>query len=157
MWWKEILFTGAYSGYFPVASGTAGTLVALALYTCEYLVFGDVSWAVNAAVIALLVYPCIRLCDAGERYLGVKDPAEVVLDEILGFKLAVLFHPFCWKTALAAFVLFRVFDIIKPFPAKRLENMKGGAGILIDDIIAGIYTNIGIQIAARLLPELALR
>jgi phosphatidylglycerophosphatase A len=157
MWWKEILFTGAYSGYFPVASGTAGTLVALALYTGEYLIFGEVSWAVNAVIIALLVYPCIKLCDEGERFLGVKDPAAVVLDEILGFKVAVLFHPFCWKTALAAFVLFRIFDILKPFPARRLENIKGGTGILIDDLIAGIYTNVGILVVARLLPELILR
>ncbi|TAL35693.1 MAG: phosphatidylglycerophosphatase A [Spirochaetes bacterium] len=157
MWWKEILFTGAYSGYFPFASGTAGTLVALALCVLEHLLFGQVSWIINTAVIAALLYPCVRLCGAGEAFLGVKDPAEVVLDEIMGFKIALLCHSFCWKTALAAFLLFRIFDILKPFPAKRLQELDGGIGIVVDDIIAGIYTNITILVALRLIPEWILR
>ena len=138
---KTFLFTGLLSGYSPVAPGTAGTLLGMAIWVAEYLVFGRYSWIVNAAAVLVLIYPSIRLCDEGERFFGTKDPNQVVIDEILGYWVAVMFHPFSWEVALAAFFLFRMADIIKPFPAKRLENLKGGMGIMVDDLIAGLYTN----------------
>lgn len=142
MWWKELLFTAFYSGYFPKAPGTAGTVVALTLYLAEYAVFGNVSWMVNCAVVLCGVYPAIKLGDAAEKYYGTKDPQEVVLDEVLGYWITVLFYPFSWKIAVTAFFLFRLYDVIKPFPARKLQELTGGLGIMIDDYIAGIYANL---------------
>ena len=141
---REFFFTAFYSGYSPVAPGTAGTLVAMALYIFENLVFSAVNplniHIFNFIFICLIIYPCIKLGDAAEIFFNKKDPGEVVLDEVLGYWIGILFIPFSISSALMAFVLFRLFDIIKPFPAKNLESLKGGLGIMIDDIIAGLYT-----------------
>ncbi|HQP49102.1 MAG TPA: phosphatidylglycerophosphatase A, partial [Spirochaetota bacterium] len=67
---------------------------------------------------------------------------EVVLDEVLGYWITVLFYPFSWKIAVTAFFLFRLYDVIKPFPARKLQDLSGGLGIMIDDYIAGIYANL---------------
>ena len=151
MWWKELLFTAFYAGYFPVGPGTAGTLVALAIYLLEYQAFGQYSWVVNLVMVALLVYPAIKLGDAGEEYFGVKDPQQVVLDEVLGYWISVLFWPFDWKIALAAFFIFRIVDMIKPPPIRSLQEKRGGLGIMIDDYLAGVYTNVIILAAVLLL------
>ncbi len=151
MWWKELLFTAFYAGYFPVGPGTAGTLVALAIYLLEYLAFGQYSWIVNLVMVALLAYPAIKLGDAGEEYFGVKDPQQVVLDEVLGYWISVLFWPFDWKIALAAFFIFRIVDMIKPPPIRSLQEKRGGLGIMIDDYLAGVYTNVIILAAVLLL------
>ena len=150
MRWKEFLFTAFYAGYFPVAPGTAGTLVAMAIYFSEYAVFGRYSWIVNLCITALLIFPAIRLGDAGEEYFGRKDPQEVVLDEVMGYWISVLFWPFSWKIAVAAFFLFRILDMIKPPPIRSFEEKKGGFGIMIDDYLAGVYTNIIISGAVGL-------
>lgn len=151
MWWKELLFTAFYAGYFPVGPGTAGTLVALAIYLLEYLAFGQYSWVVNLVMVALLAYPAIKLGDAGEEYFGVKDPQQVVLDEVLGYWISVLFWPFDWRIALAAFFIFRIVDMIKPPPIRSLQEKRGGLGIMIDDYLAGVYTNVIILAAVLLL------
>ncbi|MCP4135373.1 MAG: phosphatidylglycerophosphatase A [bacterium] len=137
---KEFLFTAFYSGYFPVAPGTAGTVVGMAIYVFEYLVFGSISWAVNAGVVLVMLYPAIKLGDSAEKFYGKKDPQEVVLDEVMGYWISVMFFPFNWTIAILAFILFRIFDILKPYPADKLQNLKGGLGIMIDDYIAGIYS-----------------
>jgi len=141
---KEFFFTAFYSGYSPVAPGTAGTLVAMAIYILENLVFSEVDPSAlnmfNLIFVLLIIYPCIKLGDAAEEFYKSKDPQHVVLDEMLGYWIGILFIPFCFSYAVLAFILFRVFDIIKPFPARSLESLTGGLGIMIDDIIAGIYT-----------------
>jgi phosphatidylglycerophosphatase A len=142
MWWKELFFTALYAGYFPVGPGTAGTVLAMALYFLEYRVFGAYVWIANAAVVALLFWPAMKLGDAGEAFFGKKDPPQVVLDEVMGYWISVLFWPFSWKIAVAAFFLFRMYDMIKPPPIRRLEEKEGGFGIMIDDYLAGVYTNV---------------
>ncbi|PKL17472.1 MAG: phosphatidylglycerophosphatase A [Spirochaetae bacterium HGW-Spirochaetae-5] len=141
---KEFFFTAFYSGYSPVAPGTAGTLVAMALYILENLLFSDIDQSslhmFNLIFVILIIYPSIKLGDAAEKFYKSKDPQQVVLDEVLGYWIAVLFIPFSFTFAVLAFILFRVFDIIKPFPANSLESLGGGLGIMIDDIIAGLYT-----------------
>lgn len=141
---KEFFFTAFYAGYSPVAPGTAGTLVAMALYILENLIFSDQDPALlnmfNLIFVILIIYPSIKLGDAAEKFYKSKDPQQVVLDEVLGYWIAILFIPFSLTFAVLAFVLFRVFDIIKPFPASSLESLTGGLGIMIDDIIAGLYT-----------------
>ena len=141
---KEFFFTAFYSGYSPVAPGTAGTLVAMALYMLENMIFSDIQPqvinAINLFMVILLIYPSIKLGDAAEKFYGTKDPQHVVIDEVLGYWIGILFLPFCFSYAVMAFIIFRVFDIIKPFPAGSLESLKGGLGIIVDDMIAGLYT-----------------
>jgi len=151
MRWKEFLFTAFYAGYFPAAPGTAGTLVGMAIYFIEYRLFGSYEWIANASLVALLAWPAIRLGDAGEEFYGKKDPQQVVLDEVLGYWISVLFWPFDWKIALAAFFIFRVMDMIKPPPIRRLQEKKGGFGIMIDDYLAGVYTNVVMLVAVIVL------
>ncbi len=141
MKFKVLLFTAFYSGYSPIAPGTAGTLVGMLIYFIEYLIFGAASLNVHLVLVLVMIYPSIKLGDAGEKYFGEKDPSPVVLDEVMGYWISVLFHPFNWKIAIIAFFVFRIFDIIKPYPARTLENLKGGLGIMLDDYVAGLYTN----------------
>lgn len=148
---KEILFTAFYAGYCPVAPGTMGTLVGMALYFVEYFIFGEISWAVNLVVAASLFYPFMKLADDGERFFGVKDPEHVVIDEVMGYWISVFFYPFNLKIAFAAFFIFRVLDILKPWPAGRLQTLKGGLGIMIDDCVVGVYTNIVLLVSVLVL------
>jgi phosphatidylglycerophosphatase A len=148
---SKFFYTGFGSGLSPVAPGTFGTLVGALLCFLEYRIFGDNSIYVNIAVIILFLYPAIKLGDIAERDLKSKDPQMVVLDEIFGYFFAVLFFTFTWKIAIAAFLLFRFFDILKPYPICRLQNCKGGFGIFIDDVVAGIFSNIVLWITVVLL------
>lgn len=151
---REFFFTAFYSGYSPVAPGTAGTLVAMALYILENIIFSDTGQMVlhitNLVVLILLLYPSIKLGDAAEKIYQSKDPQQVVLDEVLGYWTGILFIPFCFSYAVMAFIIFRIFDIIKPFPASSLESLSGGLGIMIDDIIAGLYTLVIMHAAVYL-------
>lgn len=141
IWVKEFLFSGFFSGYFPVAPGTAGTVMGLLLYVVEYTVFGSgLHWGVNLALVAFLFYPSVCICRWGEVFFNEKDPGPVVWDEIVGYFVTMLFLPFNWKIAIAGFFVFRVMDIWKPFPVHQLQNFNGGLGILIDDVAAGIYS-----------------
>ncbi len=141
---KEFLFTAFYSGYSPVAPGTAGTMVAMAVYILENMIFADIQPStlnkINLLLLLILIYPSIRLGDAAEKFYGTKDPQQVVIDEVIGYWTGVLFIPFSFTYAIMAFFIFRIFDIIKPFPAGSLESLKGGLGIIVDDMIAGLYT-----------------
>lgn len=139
---KEFLFTAFYAGYSPAAPGTIGTLVGMAMYYIGFLIFGQISWVVNVIAVVVLFYPFMKLADDGERFFSVKDPEQVVIDEVLGYWISVLFYPFSLKISLAAFCLFRLMDILKPWPAGRLQSLRGGLGIMIDDCVAGVYTNL---------------
>jgi len=144
--WKEFLFTGLYTGYFPKGSGTVGALLALLFYIILHQVCGTYGAIANVVLVILVTYPAIKLGDDAEIYFAQKDPQEVVLDEMLGFWVTMLFHPFSLIGTAMGFIFFRLFDIIKPFPIRRLEHFRGGLGIMIDDIIAGVYANITITI-----------
>lgn len=144
MWWKKLFFTGLYTGHFPMAPGTAGTFLALLIYYFEYIIFGESGRVVNLVVVLIMIYPSIKLGDAGEEYYRKEDPPQVVLDEMMGYWISVLFYPFSWKIAIIAFVLFRIADILKLYPANRFQEIKGGVGIMMDDYVAGIYTNIAL-------------
>jgi phosphatidylglycerophosphatase A len=139
---KEFLFTAFYAGYCPVASGSAGTLVGMALYFLGYLIFGRAGWIVNIVAVLVLFYPFLKIAGEGERFFGKKDPPEVVIDELMGYWISVLFYPFNLKVAVAAFFVFRLMDIVKPYPIGLLHKLDGGLGIMIDDCVAGLYTNL---------------
>jgi len=153
---KELLFTGFYSGYFPVASGTAGTIVGVALYLLLFIITDNYLWQANFILVLIVIYPSFKLGDAGAEFFNKKDPSEVVLDEIIGFWISILFFSYDWYVIIAAFFIFRFFDILKPYPCNKLEKLKGGYGIMLDDYMAGIYTNGVIVLSLLLLSYLGI-
>lgn len=138
---------GAYAGRFPVAPGTAGTLVGVLLYLgMKGLAPG---WYLSLCVLIFLAGTWAA--GRAEVMLGRTDSPSIVIDEISGYLVAMFMAPTSWGFIVAGFFLFRAFDIVKPWPLRRLENLHGGLGVMLDDIGAGIYTNIILQIAAVLI------
>ena len=143
-----VLSTCFGAGLLPFAPGTFGTLVALpfALGLSRL----DVSY--RALCMAGLIALAVWSSDLSERLLKKKDPRQVVIDEVAGFLLIPVLLPLSWFTLACGFILFRLFDILKPFPIKRLEQaFKGGVGVVIDDLAAGLYAYIGLMIMIHFL------
>ena len=142
--------TVAYCGYFPFAPGTIGSAAGL-------LVYLPVWWAQSPAFEAGLIVALFVLGawagTVAERYFGGIDPGPVVIDEVLGMLVTLAFIPVGWTGALAGFFLFRIFDIVKPFPANRLERLHGGVGVMADDAMAAVYANISLRLLIWLLPS----
>ena len=137
---RAVLFfsTGAYTGYLPYAPGTFGSMVGIAL--C-YLLSGIHALAAVFFTIALIFF-AVWTADLSEKILAQKDPGCIVIDEIAGQVVALLGLPFDLFTVAMGFVVFRVIDIIKPFPIRAVErHIPGGAGVVMDDIVAGVFTN----------------
>jgi phosphatidylglycerophosphatase A len=132
------LVTGAGAGYLPWAPGTAGTLVAIPLSLGLNRIAGASLYLALLTLIAFIAF-ATWLCQMGETIFGSKDSPKIVVDEIAGFLVANFASPPELKPALLAFLLFRFFDIIKPFPAGRAERLAGGPGVILDDLIAGVY------------------
>jgi phosphatidylglycerophosphatase A len=144
--------SGLGSGYSPVAPGTAGSVVgviiAILFITLSGLnIFSGFIYTLTTAVIfAIGVWSAGR----AEVIYGEKDCGKIVIDEIAGMLVTLYLVPFDWRWLLAGFLLFRLFDIVKPFPARRIDQrVKGGWGVMLDDIAAGIYANISLQILVR--------
>ena len=136
----RILTTLFFSGYSPVAPGTAGTAVVLLLYFLFMGLiesFGLLSWFIVLSVSSVVA---IYASEMMSRDLG-KDPGCIVIDEGVGFLFTVALLPVGLTTAVAGFFVFRGLDIIKPPPARQFEALPGGWGIVADDIVAGIYSN----------------
>ena len=129
-------------GYVPFAPGTFGTLCAFVLF-----IIVKPSLFFHLALLALFIPLGIISSHHAERALKVNDSQHIVIDEFCGYLLSVLFMPFSFVSALAAFFLFRVFDILKPFPIRKIEySFSGGIGIMADDMAAALYTNVILQI-----------
>lgn len=141
--------TFGYIGYFPIAPGTAGSLAALVLYAF-------VRWmgtpAVELVTIVAVFAIGIWAASGTERALNRKDPGAVVIDEVLGMLLTLAFMPLSVWGIAAGFLLFRIFDVIKPFPAGRLEHLPGGLGIMADDAMAGVYGQLVMRMAIAAWP-----
>ncbi|NIM01379.1 MAG: phosphatidylglycerophosphatase A [Acidobacteria bacterium] len=142
------LATGLGSGLVPIAPGTAGSAVAVGLVWVASR--GGPWWPV--IVFAALLPLGWWSAAATARSLGKKDPGVIVIDEFAGQFLALLALPPVWPVLLGGFVLFRLFDIVKPPPARRLEALRGATGIMADDLVAGLYANLLLQLAVRLGP-----
>ena len=136
---KEILFTGFYSGYSPVAPGTAGSVVGMCILIAMYFIFNQHFFWANIILIVVSLYPAVLLGDSAVKFFGEKDPQQVVLDEMQGIWITMIFVPFNWITILIGFALFRIFDILKPYPINKIQELEGGLGIMADDWLAGIY------------------
>ena len=139
-----------YSGYSPVAPGTAGSAAGLILIVPLRLL--GMPW-LDLAVVAILFTIGVWSATIVEREAGKEDPGIVVLDEVLGMLISLLWLPVSWPVVLAAFLAFRAFDIIKPWPAGRLEYLGGGLGIMADDAMAGVYANLVVQALVWWRPE----
>ena len=123
-------------GYAPIAPGTAGSLVGLVVLFGVRLV-GDPVFELSTLLAVVLVGTWAA--GVGERVAGREDPGLVVVDEVAGMLLTMLWIPLTWLTGIIGFLAFRVFDIIKPFPAGQAERLPGGVGIMADDLVAGVY------------------
>ena len=145
-----VLSTWFGAGLVPGAPGTAGTLAGLPLV----LIFKCFGSIYEALVLFAFVLLSIWAADRSYRLLGREDPPEVVIDEVAGYLLALFLLPATWVTISLGFLLFRVFDIWKPFPIKRLEVIKGGPGIVLDDLMAGLYANLIMRIALQLMDRM---
>jgi len=135
-----ILFfaTGAGTGYIPWFPGSAGTLLAIPLSLGLNRIAG-VSLPLALLTLAAFLGLATWLCREAEAILQEKDCRRIVIDEVAGFLLANLFAPAEFKPVALAFILFRIFDIIKVFPAGRAEKIRGGLGVILDDLIVGLY------------------
>jgi phosphatidylglycerophosphatase A len=129
-------------GYFPIAPGTVGSLVGVALVVGlgRLPLHGAASIAVLAAASLALFAAGVWAAGEAEKFFGRTDPGQVVIDEVVGQMLTFLLIPHAtWKWLLGGFLLFRAFDIVKPFPARQAERIPRGWGIMVDDVIAGVY------------------
>jgi len=146
------LATGFYSGYAPAMPGTAGSVVGVAIW---WLVFRPLWERSPAAAIALWAVTFAAGCfiaGRAEEIFDEPDSSRIVIDEICGMVATMFFNPAGWLYLAAGFALFRLFDIVKPFPAGLIDRrIPGGAGVMFDDLAAAIYANLVLQIASRLI------
>jgi phosphatidylglycerophosphatase A len=141
--------TGAYVGFAPVAPGTCGSIVGLAVF---YAVRHRGSMSLEAAAVVLLVAVGVWSAAEAERHFGRVDPGPVVIDEVVGMLITLAFVPVNVAGAIVGFLVFRFLDVVKPWPARRLERLPGGWGIVFDDVMAGLYGNLAMWAMVSLLP-----
>jgi phosphatidylglycerophosphatase A len=128
-------------GYVPIAPGTFGSAVGLLIWFAL-----PSTPLVQAAAIVALVVVGSWSGSVAERHFGRTDPGHVVIDEVAGMLVTLFLVPVGWIGAIGAFFLFRISDIIKPYPANRLEALPGGIGIMADDVMAGVYANVALRL-----------
>ncbi|HJU06859.1 MAG TPA: phosphatidylglycerophosphatase A [Rhodanobacteraceae bacterium] len=141
--------SGFGSGLSPIAPGTAGSLIALIPWW--FVLRGlPIAWYVLVLIVAFVIG--VWACDLAGRRLGVDDHRALVWDEFVGQWIALLAAPRGWPWMVAGFALFRLFDIWKPWPIRVADRrVHGGFGVMLDDVLAGIYALIVMQIAAAIL------
>jgi phosphatidylglycerophosphatase A len=132
-------------GYAPVAPGTFGTLGAIPLWWA--LARLPLAWYVVATV-AFAALAVVAAHHAG-RHWGIADASPIVIDEVAGYLVTMIGAPVSWPAALGGFLLFRVFDVLKPWPASALDRVKNGFGVAMDDVAAGVYALAVLQLASR--------
>ena len=134
---EKILGTGFYTGYIPVASGTFASLAALAIFMIPGF---EKYYIIIPSILVLFIFGLF----VGKKFESVygKDPSECTIDEVVGTWISYLFLPKTAGIIIITFLLWRILDIFKPFPARKSENLKSGLGIMIDDVISGFYTLI---------------
>ena len=139
----DFLALGFGSGLVPRAPGTAGTVAAIPLY----LVLQSLTWQVYLPLVAVLFLVGVPICAHTARRLGVHDHPGIVWDEIVGYLVTMAFAPPGWMWVLAGFVLFRFFDVLKPWQIRWFDRRVGGGfGIMMDDLLAGIAAAAVLQI-----------
>ena len=147
---KAVMFlaTGGFVGHIPVAPGTFGSLLGIPL--CYALSEIRLPWAVASAVSLIVV--AIWIAQRAETITQQKDPGKIVIDEIAGMVVTLIGTPFHLTSVVIGFFIFRALDITKPFPIRDLERrISGGAGVVLDDVAAGIYANILVRLILYML------
>ena len=142
-------------GYFPFAPGTMGTVFAFLIYYILPESFFKTNYD-NFIVLIILIglsFVGVAIISKAEEYLG-HDDGRIIIDEFVGYFIAILFLPKSLLLAILAFIFFRVFDITKPQPINKLQNLPKGWGIMTDDIVAGIFSNICLQIIIKIYPKI---
>jgi phosphatidylglycerophosphatase A len=135
-----VLATVLGVGYAPFAPGTFGSAVGLVLW------WGlPTSIAAQASAIVVLFLAGSWSGGVAERHYGTTDPSVVVIDEVMGMLITLFLNPVGWRGAFAAFLLFRIFDVIKPYPSNHLERLPGGVGVMADDAMAAVYANLALR------------
>ena len=129
-------------GYAPIAPGTFGSAAGLLVW---WLL--PASPVVQALAIVTIFFAGSWGGSVAERHFGRTDPGQVVIDEVMGMLITLFLNPVGWGGAIAGFLLFRVFDVIKPYPANRLEQLHGGIGVMADDAMAAVYANLVLRAA----------
>ncbi len=138
--------TGLGVGYLPLAPGTWASLATLLPVFTVHWLFPLHETIVLGGLVALLTFPAVVFSTRFSRSEGDPDPSKIVIDEILGQMLCLLFAPVAAVSLGAGFLLFRFFDIVKPFPVRNSEKLPGGMGIVCDDLIAGLYAGLCLKI-----------
>jgi len=134
---EKLLGSGFYTGYIPLASGTFGTLAALIIYLIPGF---ENPYVIVPSIFIFFIYG-VYVGNKFENIYG-KDPSECTIDEVVGTWISYLLLPKTIGIIIITFFLWRALDIFKPYPARKLENLNGGLGIMIDDVVSGFYTLI---------------
>jgi phosphatidylglycerophosphatase A len=137
------LSAGLGLGFIPGSPGTYGTLWGVLLF---YL-GRNLHWPLFAIGVALFTLFAVFISQAAEREIGSHDSSNIVIDEVAGYLVAVILVPFSLKTVLLSFILFRFFDIAKPWPIRYIDKKWGGGwGVVMDDVLAGVFANLSLQL-----------
>ena len=143
-----LLATGFGVGNSPLAPGTLGTLVAIPIY---YFLSENPSPLYEITLVGFF-FLSVWISENAERFFGRKDDQRIVIDEIIGFLITMLWIPKTIPFIIIGFFLFRFFDILKPFPIRHLEKgLKGGYGVVLDDVVAGVYANIVLHVLYKII------
>jgi phosphatidylglycerophosphatase A len=140
--------SGLGAGFSPFAPGTAGTLVAIPIE----LLLSPIRSPVYELTLLTFFFFSSWIAERAQNHWQKKDDQRIVIDEIMGYFLTMLWIPKTLLFISVGFLLFRLLDIVKPFPCRQLEKVRGGFGVVLDDVFAGIYANIGLQLL-RILVE----
>jgi phosphatidylglycerophosphatase A len=144
----HFLAFGFGSGLAPVAPGTFGTLVGIPFF---FFMASLPLWGYLSLILAFFLFG-VWLCDRSSKMLGVHDHGGIVWDEIVGYLVTMIAAPAGWEWVIVGFILFRIFDIFKPWPIAYLDrHVSGGFGIMVDDILAGVYAMLILQLLSYFL------
>ncbi len=144
----RLVATGLGSGHSPFAPGTVGSAVALLLFWP----IAYAPWTTQLTACAIAIVLGTAAAGRVAKSVGKKDPGIVVVDEVAGQWITLLTQPLTVPVALAGFLLFRFFDVVKPWPARELERLPGGLGIVADDVAAGIYAHLALRVVLLVFP-----
>ncbi len=145
--WEFFLGLGCGSGLSPKAPGTVGTVFAIPFY----LILAELPVLTYLGVVIAALALGIHICDKVADAVAIKDPGFIVFDEFVGLWIALLAVPDGWYWIVFAFILFRIFDIFKPWPVSVYDRLGGGVGIMLDDVAAGLYSLVVLQLTALLI------
>lgn len=149
VWTNPIHFIafGFGSGISPIMPGTCGTLVAIPLY----LLMRNLPLAIYIAIVIAGFLIGVWICDVTEKAIGVHDYSGIVWDEVIGYWITMFMAPTGWWWTIIGFILFRIFDIWKPWPVGWIDrHVHGGLGVMVDDVAAAIYAAISLQVLVKI-------